>query len=638
MNRSLAGIFDTRGRTDSSRLAGALAPHASTTFAHGPLQVAYSGLASGSRCPLCLFDGHLDNASELSAALDAPVGSSSEELLAAGYRRWGRELLSRMRGDFVLLIWDRERGEGLIARDQLGVRSIFLHDASGGLHFANEIRHLLALLPRRPAPDPVGLAHWLAMSGRPGSATLFAGIRRLNPGAMLLLDCDGVREERYWAPRFTEPLAGAEPELAQQIRAALDCAVARRIGADGLTGVLMSGGLDSSSVAAVAATQAPGRVSAYGAVFPDHPAVDESTLIDELRADLHLPGITAEVRAGGLLASAQEAVKAWEMPLVGWGDFWMLPLMHAAAAEGVGVMLGGTGGDELFGARAYLLADRLRAGHPFQAVGLARELPGAGYGPGARAVARMVGSMAVTGALPYRLHKTLRRPFVGREAPRWLRPEAARDLLDSDDPLAWKRLDGPRWWANIAHGLTRGIEEDGVFEHQRQAAASAGLEARHPLFDLDLMELGLRQPPLATFDRYLSRPVLRAGMAGWLPDTVRLRPQKALFNSLLVDCLAGPDGLATHQLLTDPDAELRAYADLRRVQRDLFDTDRLRRERPFQWMWQVWRLATAEFWLRAQANPGGEALPGGFKASAARVILQPAPNATTQAVSYVFPP
>ena len=79
--------------------------------------------------------------------------------------------------------------------------------------------------------------------------------------------------------------------------------------------MLMSGGLDSSSIAAVAAAQAPGRVSAQSAVFPDHPAVDESTLIYDLRKALGLAGITAEVRAGGLLASAVDSIREWELPL-----------------------------------------------------------------------------------------------------------------------------------------------------------------------------------------------------------------------------------------------------------------------------------------------------------------------------------
>ena len=95
-----------------------------------------------------------------------------------------------------------------------------------------------------------------------------------------------------------------------------------------------------------------------------------------------------------------------------------------------------------------------------------------------------------------------------------------------------------------------------MFEHQRRRAASAGLEARHPLFDLDLVELSLRQPPLATFDRHRSRPVLRAAMAGALPDAVRLRPHKALFDSVLVDSLAGPDGALARRLLSDPAAAL----------------------------------------------------------------------------------
>jgi asparagine synthase (glutamine-hydrolysing) len=634
VTRWLVGVFDPLGRADSARLAGALEPHAATFVAHGPLRVAYSGTESGARVPLCLLDGFLDNASELSAALELPHGASPEALLAAGWQRWGRGLPSRMRGDFALLIWDRERGEGLLARDQLGVRSMFLHDGAEGLCFANEVRHLLALLPRRPAPDPVSVAHWLTMGYRPGSATLYAGIRRLDPGAMLLLDRNGVREEPYWTPRFSEPLSESEPQLAAQMRAALDRAVGRRIASDGLTGVLMSGGLDSASVAAVAATQAPGRVSAYSAVFPEHPAVDESGLIEQLRGALGLGGITVEVRAGGLLASALESIEAWELPLLSWGDFWALPLLRAAAAAGVRVTLGGDGGDELFGARLYLLADRLRAGHPLQSVGLARELPGAAR----RDVARIVAAVAVAGALPYRLHKLLRAPFARRDAPDWLRPQVARDLLDSEDPLAWKRMDGPRWWAEIAHGLTRGIEEIGVFEHQRRRAASAGLEARHPLFDLDLVELCLRQPPLATFDRSRNRPVLRAAMAGLLPDAVRLRPQKALFDSVLVDCLAGPDEVLARRLLCDPGAELRAYVDQRAVEHALFDSASQRHERPLQWMWQIWRLTTMELWLRAQANREDKVLSAASEASPARFAFRPAPSTAAEPASYVFPP
>jgi len=629
VTRWLAGVFDPRGRTDAARLIHALAPNTATIVDQPPLMLAYSGPATSASEPICLLDGHLDNASELLKDLGGAeaIGTMShpEELLTVAYRRWGRDLLPRLRGDFVLLIWDREREEGLIARDQLGVRPYYLHDADGCLRFASEIRHLLALLPQRPAPDPAGVAHWIALSNRPGSQTLYAGIRRLEPGGMLTLDRSGVHTGRYWAARFEEPMYDqSEAQITARTQEALQLAVRRRIDADGLTGVLMSGGLDSSSVAALCSEQAQGGVYACSATFPEHPATDEAELIRALQRELALPAINAEVRPGGLLASALESLAAWEMPLLGWGDFWTLPLMRAAAARGVTTMLDGDGGDQVFGARTYLLADALRAGHPLQTIALAYQLPGAVNRPPRRAVARILRDFGLAGALPYRLHEVLRAPLASRTAPGWLRPQATRDLIDSSDPLAWKHLDGPRWWAYDAYVLTRGIDEVGVFEHQRRRAALAGVEARHPLLDLDLVELGLRQPPRATLDPRFSRPLLRASMAGLLPDAVRLRPEKALFDSLIADCLAGPDGVAVRRLLTDPGVELRAYVDASAVQRALFESDVERRGNPFRWMWQVWRLVTLECWLRYQRGHAEGVLAPGTAASPARLAIEAA--------------
>ncbi len=670
MTRWLAGVFDPSNRSDASRLAGALAPHAAHIVDRAPLRVAYSGPEPPPTNPLCLFDGHLDNAAEILGELDRSRGgpgsspkdacppgirgetesksrfsphmaygvsepapsSSPEKLLAAGWRRWGRDLLPRLRGDFALLLWDHEQGEGLIARDQLGVRPFFLHDAGGCVRFASEIRHLLALLPQRPAPDPASVAHWVAVSNRPGPQTLYVGIRRLEPGGMLLLDRRGARAERYWAPRFEEPLALPQEQLAAQVREALELAVQRRLAVEGLTGVLMSGGLDSSSVAALGAKRSAGRVCACSATFPEHPGADESDLIAQLREALALPGLSAEVRPGGLVASALESLAAWQMPLSSWGDFWALPLLRAAAAADVRVVLGGDGGDELFGPRSYLLADRLRAGRPREALALARALPGAGDRPPRREVARVFGELALLGALPPRLHGALHARFATREAPAWLRPGVARELVRSDDPLAWKRLEGPRWWADAAHGVTRGIEAVGVFEHHRRRAALAGIESRLPLLDLDLVKLGLRLPPQATFDPHRSRPVLRASVAGLLPDVVRLRPGKALFESLVVDCLRGPDLTAVRGLLGDPGAELGAYVDQGAVRRALLDTDAELHHSPFRWMWQVWRLLTAECWLRAQARSVEDLLPPGAHASPARIAIR-----STQPSS-LFPP
>jgi asparagine synthase (glutamine-hydrolysing) len=636
VSRWLTGILDPGGRTDPGSLAAALAPEAATTFGEGPLQVACTGAEPPPGQRLCLLDGCLDNAAELAAELGTGGGekgaaSAPEALLAAAYGRWGPALLERLRGDFVLLVWDRERGEGILARDQLGVRPLFLHESGATLRFAGELRYLLDLLPGHPPPDPAGVAHWIAVSSRPGPQTLYAGIRRLGPGEVLLLDRRGWRSRRYWEPRYRGTSTAGQAELAGDVRAGLELAVRRRSAGEGRTGVLMSGGLDSSAIAAVGAALDGEGPLAYSAVFPEHPVADEAALIEELGAALGLSGVVAEVRPGGLVAAALDHLVEWRAPLLGWGDFWALPLLREAAAEGVTTMLDGDGGDELFGPRSYLMADRLRGCHPWRALALARDLPGAGPHVPRREVARVAGSLALVGALPYRVQNAFRGPPGRREAPAWLRRETVSDLVSSDDPHGWKRLDGPRWWAHAAHGIAHSIEAAGVFEHQRRRAAMAGLAARHPMLDLDLVELALAQPPEASLDRRYNRPLLRDAMEGLLPDSVRLRPAKARFESLIVSCLSGPDEAAMRAVLADPRAELGAYLDLARMRAELLDSEQLLRREPFRWMWQVWRLLTAELWLRS--------LHGSLDDLGLKSLLSPAKQAMRPvAGSYLFPP
>jgi asparagine synthase (glutamine-hydrolysing) len=417
---------------------------------------------------------------------------------------------------------------------------------------------------------------------------------------MVVLDRGGSRRVRYWEPRYEEPLGLSAEELAEPVREALRIAVGRRLADGGPTAVLLSGGLDSSSVAALAAETGT-DVRACSACFPDHPAADEAPLIAELRAALGLSGPAAEVRACSVLDSAVEHLDAWGVPLLGWGDFWTVPLLREAAAEGVATVLGGDGGDELFGPRQNLIADSFRAWRPRRGVALAADLPGASPRLPRSQVLRMLAGQAVT-ALPRRPHRLLARRLAGRHQPGWLLPAARRRLADTDDPVAWKRLDGPLWWAEPAYGIAYGIDEAGVFEHQRRRAALVGIEARHPLLDVDLVTLCLRQQPTATLNAAYSRPVLRGSMAGLVPDSVRLRPAKARFESLVADCLTGPDMPALRELLLDPEAEIRSLVDQGEMRRELFEGQGAVAYGSFAWMWLAWRLVTAELWLRAEAR------------------------------------
>ena len=208
---------------------------------------------------LTLLGGRLDNAQALAGGLGIHRATPAPELAAAAHARWGDAGLARLRGTFVVVVWDSKAAQGVCAVDQLGSASLFFSDWSSGLVFASELRDLLRLLPRRPSPDPVAAAQLLAGAALERGRTFFDGVRRLRGGHLLTMETRWAERE-YWRPRYAERLRLSPDGLVAELRAAIQTSVRRRLAKSGSTGVLVSGGLDSSTVVAVAARIAPGQV------------------------------------------------------------------------------------------------------------------------------------------------------------------------------------------------------------------------------------------------------------------------------------------------------------------------------------------------------------------------------------------
>ncbi len=551
--------------------------------------------------PTCVLEGRIHNLRELGQQLDLDeAGVGEETLLLAAWRRWGEAMLERLRGDFALLVWDPSSQSGLLARDQLGSGSVYFHVAGGRLVFGSEVNRVLALLPTRPAPDEAALAHWLAASGPPDGRTLYAGVRRLGEGGLIRLGEGGWEESRYWAPRY-EPTSEADPEAAVAgAYERLETAVRREM-SGGRVGVMLSGGLDSSAVAGVAADLSDGRAPrppAYSAVFPLHPRADESGLIGDLVTSLGLDSVRIAVEGGSPLAGSLEYLREFQLPPSSPNLFFWLPLLRRAAADGVTALMDGEGGDQALGTAHYLLADRVRSGRLLAAVRLARSFPGAGDKPPWRTVLSVLRDWGLHGAL------LTGRPREFRPAPPWLTPSMRAAYLDSEDPWAWAGAQGPRWWAHMVRSLTSSKGSVLGRDQVRHRSALAGLEGRHPLLDLDLVEYVLSLDPTLAFDRYRSRPLLRKAVQGLIPDSVRLRPWKSTFDAVFHDGLLETDGAALERLLGDSGAEIHAYVDPAAVRRELLDAPGSGFATGTQaWAIYAWRLATAECWLRAQRDP-----------------------------------
>jgi asparagine synthase (glutamine-hydrolysing) len=388
--------------------------------------------------------------------------------------------------------------------------------------------------------------------------------------------------------------------------------------------------LDSSSVCALATRSLPPErrpVAGYSAVFPSHASVDESQLIEELTGKLALPSVRIAVEDGSILAGALEYIDTWQLPPTSPNLFFWIPLLRRASHDGVRVLLDGEGGDELFAFSGYLLADRLTRGRLASTMSLARRFPSGSRHVSPKRLWRRLNEYALRPALPRwlrRAHRRFRAP--GDQNPAWFTPATSQAYVETDEQWAWRDLPGPRWAAWWGHTLTWSAGPVAGYDHVRRRAALCGQEARHPLSDVDLIELMLSIPPEYAFDPRHDRPLFRQAVEGITPDSIRLRSVKSFFDELFQEVIQGHDLEPIRRLLAPPDAELGAFVDLKLLGRELLEGTPPTAPGPRRdWCVQVWRLVTAECWLRTLADPAfpEQMLAGGALTPASYDLLAP---------------
>jgi asparagine synthase (glutamine-hydrolysing) len=271
----ICGIASARGDVDAGRLAAM-----SATLVHrGPdsdgmavdgrvglaarrlsiidLELGDQPLANEDGTVTVVQNGELYNYRELRRELEAAGhrfrSHGDTEVLAHGYEEWGDAVAERLRGMFAAAIWDARRRRLVLVRDRYGIKPLYYRAADGGLEFASELR----ALPRGTV-DLNALEAFLAFNCIPDPLTIFERVRKLPPGHLLLWDGGEPRLERYArpAPAPADDLRdGDEAELAEELRARLRDSVRAHLLADVPVGVLLSGGVDSSALTALAAQE-----------------------------------------------------------------------------------------------------------------------------------------------------------------------------------------------------------------------------------------------------------------------------------------------------------------------------------------------------------------------------------------------
>jgi asparagine synthase (glutamine-hydrolysing) len=569
----------------------------------GPLAVAAAADVSQGRDAevACIVDGVLYEPEAQARALGLE-GAGAAQLVARTYLRSGAAGLTALRGRFATLLWNGEAGEGALTSDLLATHELFVSWTAAAMMFATEVRDLLSLLPSRPGPDPVGFGTWLGEGTCPEERTLYAGVSRLRAGHLVAFSRSSAQLRRYWQPRLQPPLAGSREQLAAGLRAQLERAVAKRL-SPRASAVILSGGLDSSVVTAVAAAvKGPeAALRTYSAVFPGE-AYDESAKIRQINARTGIAPGAIQIAPQGTLALALGYTARWHLPLIAAGSLIDIAATQAAAEDGAEVVLDGQTGDELFGLSPYLLADLVRRGRLLKAIALTDRWP-IGRRTTLHNKVWLIKELGLKGAAPHRLGRAIqRRREQAETGPPWLVPALRRDFAAREDRWAWKLAgSGPMWWRYLADQLIDAPHRELRLEYLRHRAATESIVSEPPLYDVDLIEYCLSMPPELAFDRRFDRPMVRQAMCDLLPDEVRLQTQKADFTTFVERALVTADAPGVTRLFTARDALVGEYADMAWV-RDSWSRVAGGQHHP-QWLAPLWRVAAAEVWLRSQADP-----------------------------------
>ena len=302
---------------------------------------------------LC-YNGECYNYQDLRRELEANgyrfESNSDTEVLLKAYLQWGREFLQRLSGMYAFAIWDPRSNETLLVRDRLGIKPLYYSRQNGALWFASEVRGLLASGRVARHLNPRAISSYLWHGFVPGPEAIVDGVLRLAPGSFLRLDGNGgvIEQARYWRL----PPAGSKesrPELLDACREDLSRAAAEHLASDVPLGVFLSGGVDSSVVAALAQRQSSHSVMTYNVRF-DEKEYDESSWARQVATSLDTKHHELSLTEKMFEDQLEDALAALDQPTFDAINTYYVS--RAVKDAGLTVALAGTGGDEIFGGYA----------------------------------------------------------------------------------------------------------------------------------------------------------------------------------------------------------------------------------------------------------------------------------------------
>jgi len=527
---------------------------------------------------------------------------SDTESIVHLYEQYGRDCVPHLRGMFAFVIWDRRRRVLFGARDRLGIKPFYYRHADGTLLFGSEIKTLLAYPGVKPEFNRSTLAEYLAFGYTSGAETMFSGIRKLMPGHWFELDESGAWQTGQYWDLNVEQDDGSLPEkhYIDMYRAGLEQAVSSHLMSDVPLGVFLSGGVDSSAVAALTRRIRGGPVETFSVGYAEA-AFSELQYAQEVATHIGTQHHEVRVSQKEFFDALPNLIWHEDEPIV-WPSSVALYFVARLARERVTVVLTGEGSDETLG----------------------------GYGRYSRTLWNTRGDSVYRGITPSflrhqirqaiqspmlgaKLQKKLEHTFLGRDGEHWesmyfdnfYSAFPAHEQQDLLTPVARENAGNPYasamgYWENSSGDLLHKLLYTDIKTYlvellmkQDQMSMAASIESRVPFLDHVLVEQAMRIPAKYLLNGLSGKMVLKRALEDILPHDILYR-KKMGFPTPWSRWLRGDQLNEVEQMLTSERSLARGlfrveslrniFAEHRKNQRD--HTDR------------IWRLMNLEMWHR----------------------------------------
>jgi asparagine synthase (glutamine-hydrolysing) len=495
-----------------------------------------------------VFNGEIFNYVELRDELRARGcrfrTSSDTEVILHAYRSWGEDAFARMRGQWAIALWDSRSHELVLSRDRTGIRPLHVLTDGGRIYFASEVKAIFAAHPSAErALDPEGLAHVFTFWGPVAPQGVFRGIRELPPAHLRVYRGGEVRERRYWAPRYAErdgthAFTGSVEDAVAAVRDALERATESRVSrADVPVGSYLSGGLDSSLVAALARRVVGGRLRTFSLRFRDaeYDETDYQRLVARRIGSDHEEVVVSRRDIADVFP---ETILHTERPVLRTAPAPLMLLSRLVRDSGIKVVLTGEGADEMF------------AGYDLFREGAVRRF-------WARRPDSEIRPALLERLYPYLSRspvsqRAMARRFFGRELERWREPGFAHGTRWHSTSALWRLFSAEvkaaiagldvvadvlstlppehERWSHLArdqHLEIQTLMSSYILSSQgdRMLMASS-VEGRFPFLDEEVMELAGSLPASYKLCGLDEKHVVKRAARDLLPASVRSRKKQ----------------------------------------------------------------------------------------------------------------